>query len=227
MRQAGISRLAIDVQERARDDDPAPRARPTRWVDLQWQGVRLLERIAPDRTVARDIRLLRDLENARDGIEVPRPAAVRGVVEVFRQWWAERGDDPSLTHDPSRIPDLGPWMTRLELPGADPDAWVVPRLLADLDADLVLHVRIARRLDPDRHAFLAAELVQSLRTFPEGFVEAGIEARRWDPDTGRTVGHNAGDLWAIGLELLERCTGRAFSGPNDDMRRLADRKSVV
>lgn len=214
------ARARMDSLDVARDD-VLPDDRAPRWADLQWAGVRLLRALAPDRTEARDIRLLRDLEEAMAPIATPRPAAVRGVVQVWRRWWADRGEDPTLTHDPTRIPDLTPWMLRLEAAADDPDAWRAPRLLADLDDDLVLRVRVAARIDPERHAFLAAELVASLRTFPEGFVEAGIAPRTWNPQIGRTEGHRAGDLWEIALEFLERAVGRPFSGPDDDGRRLA------
>lgn len=212
---AHIDSLAVP-RDRSGRDRPAPL-----WSEVQWQGVQLLRRIAPDASVARDVRFRREMDQAMDGVTRPQRAAVRGVVEVARQWWAERGENPELTHDPTRIPDIDTRVARLDLAADDPEVWAAPGLLADLDADLVLHVRVARRLDPDRHAHLVAELVQALRSFPEDFTDAGIAARRWDASRGRTVGHNAADLWAIALELLERCTGRFFSGPDDTIRRLA------
>lgn len=191
------------------------------WFELQWQGLLVLERIAPDPGVARDVRFRSDLRRALDAVERRQRAAVAGVVEVVRRWWAERGDDPTLTHDASRIPDIDAWTARLDAPADDPDVWAAPWMLADLDADPVLRVRVARRIDPDRHAHLAAELVESLLTYPEGFTEVGIERPHWDPERGVTVGHTAADLWSIAVEILERCTGRPFSGADETIRRMA------
>ena len=203
------------------DGGPAPPERPTSWPDLQWEGVQLLSRIAPDPEVGRDIRLRRDLAEAMERVRFPQPAAVAGAVLVLERWWAERGEDPGLTHDPSRIPDLDPWLRRLDLPFSDEEAWTAPHMVADLDADPVLRERILARLEPARHAHLAAELAAVLEMLPETLREEGIEPRRWDPDTQTTVGHATLDLWRLSIRMLEVVTGEPISGADDRIRRYA------
>jgi hypothetical protein len=195
--------------------------RPPAWADVRWQGVRLLRILAPDPGVGRDVRLARELDAAMARVSIPQPAAVAGAVIVLRDWWAERGEDPQLTHDQSRVLDLDPWLKRLDLLPEDPDAWMAPQLLADLDRDMVLRERLLERLSPQRHAHLAAELVSVLPMLPDSLETLGIERPGWDPQTHEVVGHAAIDLWNLAVRMLEIVTGEPVSGGDDRSRRLA------
>lgn len=195
--------------------------RPPAWADVRWQGVRLLRILAPDPDVGRDVRLVRELEAAMARVSIPQPAAVAGAVIVLRDWWAERGEDPQLTHDRSRILDVDPWLRRLDLLPDDPDAWMAPQLLADLDRDVVLRERLLTRLGPQRHAHLAAELVSVLPMLPDSLQTLGIDPPGWDPKTQKVVGHAAIDLWNLAIRMLEIVTGEPISGGDDQTRRLA------
>lgn len=216
-----LAREQLPDLDRSRDDILTREGRPPRWSEVQWQGVQLLRILAPDPTQGRDVRLARELDAAMDSISDPRPAAVNGVVLLLRTWWAERGEDPRLTHDPARIPDLGHWLDRLQLPPDDPRAWQAPRMLADLDRDPVLRERILARLSPERHAHLAAELAAVLTVLPDSLVALGIEEPAWDPRTRSMTGHAAIDLWRIAIETLEIVTGEPVNGADDTTRRLA------
>ena len=212
------ARAVLPGLYRVQDLGPGPGERPPAWPEVQWQGLLLARRIAPDPSVGRDHRLLRELDEAMGRIDRPRAAAVNGVVLLWVDWFAERGEDPALTHDPARIPDLTPWLRRLSLPVSDPAAWRAPRLLADLDSRPWLRVRLEKRLDPGHHAFLAAELMESLMSGPEEFASAGIEPAHYDPSTARIAGHEVLELWRLALELLDHVTDHVASGLDLDTR---------
>ena len=203
------------------DHAPVRPDRAPRWAEVQWQGVKLLRILAPDPTSGRDVRLVRELEAAMDLVTVPKPSAVNGAVLVLRDWWAERGEDPQLTHDPARIPDLGEWMRRLSLLHGDPQVWRAPWMLADLDRDVILRERILARLSADLHAFLAEELTTTLTLLPDSLETLGIARPAWIPRTGSVEGSAALDLWRLSIRMLEVVTGEPVSGADDASRRLA------
>lgn len=217
-----LARVQLPELDRIRDDKPRVEGRAPRWAEVQWQGVRLLRLLAPDPSVGRDVRLVRELDAAMNSVgSVPKPAAVNGAVLVLRDWWAERGEDPTLTHDPERIPDLSGWLQRLELLPDDPQVWRAPWMLADLDRDVVFRERILERLSADRHAHLAEELARTLTLLPDSLATLGIAEPLWDPKTHRVEGHATVDLWRLAIRMLEIITDEPVNGAHDETRRLA------
>lgn len=217
-----LARVQLPDLDRIRDDKPPVEGRAPRWAEVQWQGVQLLRLLAPDPLVGRDVRLVRELDAAMTGVgSVPKPAAVNGAVLVLRDWWAERGEDPVLTHDPARIPQLSGWLHRLELLPDDPQVWRAPWMLADLDRDVVFRERILARLSPDRHVHLAEELASTLILLPDSLESLGIARPLWDPKTHDVEGHAALDLWRLAIRMLEIITEEPVNGADDQTRRLA------
>lgn len=197
-----------------RDFGPPPGERPPTWADVREQGVRLLERVALDPTVGRDQRLRRELDRLRREAPDPKPSDVAGLVKLFEQWWIDRGDDPALTHDPSRIPDVAPWVERIESETGE-QAWSRLEILRFLDSDGLRRRLFLDALSPAHHAHLAAEMVEVQKLHGVDLRELGVPPRRWIPEEGRFHGHRASDLREHARAVLRRVTARIDSGADE------------
>lgn len=201
-----------------RDFGPPAGERPPTWADLREVGVPLLEAIALDPSVGRDQRLRRELARLRAENRDPKPSDVAGLVAAFRQWWVDRGDDPSLTHDSSRIPDVAPWIARIETEVGE-DAWSGLAILQEIDHQPLRRRLFLEALSPDRHAHLAAEFIRVQKLYGVDLRELGVPARRWDAEAGRFRGHRATDLREHARAILRRVTGRIASGVDEQALR--------
>jgi hypothetical protein len=181
---------------------------------LREVGVRILERIALDPAVGRDLRARRELQEAREKMGRVTPSKIAGLVRIFDEWWTDRGDDPRLTHDSTRIPEVGDWLDRLETERG-PEAWSGLRMLADLDDHPLRRRLLLEQLSPERHAHLVAECAQTQLLDALAVQEQGIARPQWDPESGRMIGHHAYELRAHARDILGRVTDHIPSGAGE------------
>jgi hypothetical protein len=196
-----------------RTTSPPPGERPPTWADVRWVGLPLLRAIAPHDT-GRDARRDLDLDRALEDMPHHRPSEVAGLVVLWEQWWADRGDDPTLYLDPARVPDVDAWWSQFTAEG-DSAASVLamaPRLYDDpLRRRLFL-----QRLSPDVHAYVAAEAIEVIKLYEPEFIALGVPDRRWNPDRGRMEGYRAEDLREMAMRILDHVTSHLASGADED-----------
>jgi hypothetical protein len=200
-----------------RDDSPPPGERPPTWHDLRRAGLRLLVPIALDEGDARDLRLRRAMEDdalSRSG-DHARASVVGARLELWQQWWADRGLAEEYWLDPSLRPDPTPWLDALRTP-LDQGGRTVLQLLLPLADDPLARHALVESLEPAGDGFLVAECMEVVHLYPRSFEEHGIPPRRWSSEEGRMVGHTAGTLRQVALEILDVVCSHIPSGADED-----------
>ncbi len=194
-----------------RTNGPPPGERPPTWSDVRWLGVDLLERISLDSTVARDVRMRRQLSDAREQLERPTPSRIAGFVVMWQQWWDDRGDAPAFYLAAESVPNIDEWYASF----VDSDEWNVLEMLSRAFDDGLRGRLLFDRLSPAEHAFLTAEAMEVLKYYDVDLTTRGVPTREWNAEQGRLVGYRAGDLRALAMDLLSRVTTHLNSGTEE------------
>lgn len=213
-----LARRQIPQLHVVRDQDPAGIDRAPTWRDLRRVGLELLERIAPYPDHARDRRLQSELIAARARIRRWTPSEVGGLVVLWENWWIDRGDHAEFYLVPAHLPNVDGWLAAYADPRSQNLEQTLWQLAGSLHDDALRARLFVERIDPQRHAFLAAECMEILGSYPADFERRGLPESTWDPGSGRLVGYRASALREIALELLQACTGFFPSGVSEHER---------
>lgn len=200
--------------------DP-PGHRPPAWADVRWAGIRWVRRILDFAPEGRDRRLRDELDVRMASVGRPQRAEMGGLVEIVVDWWADRGVDPTLTHQrPPRDPAAAALIAAQTPP--DPQRpWPGLDLLQAMDGDQVVLERVLSRLSPDSTAFLVHDLMLCVELDADSIYALGVPPRSWDAELEIPRGHSIPALRELALAALDQCAPPVASGPDVLSRRLA------